>query len=138
VVELRDYDNKPADLPYTSVFYNLGSIDATKGWQHLSVTIGDTKSTLLPSGWGGYGGPDGSGPTLPAGRTFASVLASVDEIVFTTLQPGYAYGFANFDVAIDNVSVSAVPEPSTYGMMAGGLALVGWLARRKQGVKQSA
>jgi hypothetical protein len=138
VVELRDYDNKPADLPYTSVFYNLGSIDATKGWQHLSVTIGDTKSTQLPSGWGGYGGPDGSGPTLPAGRTFASVLASVDEVVFTTLQPGYAYGFANFDVAIDNVSVSAVPEPSTYGMMAGGLALVGWLARRRRGVKQSA
>lgn len=138
VVELRDYDNKPADLPYTSVFYNLGSIDATKGWQHLSVTIGDTSATALPVGWGGYGGPDGSGPTLPSGRTFASVLASVDEVVFTTLQPGYAYDFANYDVAIDNVSVTAVPEPSTYGMMVGGLALVGWLARRKRGVMQSA
>ncbi|TFW27620.1 PEP-CTERM sorting domain-containing protein [Duganella callida] len=131
VVELRDYDNKPADLPYTSVFYNLGSIDATKGWQHLSVTIGDTSSALLPSGWGGYGGPDATGPTLPSGRTFASVLSSVDEIVFTTLQPGYVYGFTQFDVAIDNVSISAVPEPSTYGMLIGGLGLVGWLARRK-------
>jgi hypothetical protein len=132
VVELRDYDNKPANLPYTSVFYNLGSIDATKNWQHLSVTISDTKSTLLPAGWGGYGGPDAAGPTLPAGRTFASVLASVDEVVFTTLQPGFAYGFTNFDVAVDNVSVSAVPEPATYGMMMGGLALVGWMARRRR------
>lgn len=132
VVELRDYDNKPADLPYTSVFYNLGSIDATKDWQHLSVTISDTSSALLPAGWGGYGGPDAQGPTLPSGRTFASVLASVDEVVFTTLQPGYVYGFTNFDVAIDNVSISAVPEPATYGMMLGGLGLVGWLARRRR------
>jgi hypothetical protein len=138
VVELRDYDNKPADLPYTSVFYNLGSIDATKGWQHLSVTISDTSSALLPTGWGGYGGPDAQGPTLPSGRTFASVLASVDEVVFTTLQPGYVYGFTNFDVAIDNVSITAVPEPSTYGMLVGGLALVGWLARRRQGRRQAA
>ncbi|NYE63772.1 hypothetical protein FHW58_005003 [Duganella sp. 1224] len=132
VVELRDYDNKPADLPYTSVFFNLGSIDATKGWQHLSVTISDTKATQLPAGWGGYGGPDATGPTLPPGRTFASVLSSVDEVVFTTLQPGYVYGFTNFDVAVDNISVSAVPEPATYGMMMGGLGLVGWMARRRR------
>ena len=132
VVELRDYDNKPANLPYTSVFYDLGSIDATKDWQHLSVTISDTSSTVLPTGWGGYGGPDAQGPTLPSGRTFASVLASVDEVVFTTLQPGYVYGFTNFDVAIDNVSISAVPEPATYGMLLGGLGVVGWLARRRR------
>lgn len=131
VVELRDYDNPAGSMPYTSVFYNLGSIDSTKGWQHLSVTIGDTSATLLPAGWGGYGGPDGQGPTLPAGRTFASVLASVDEIVFTTLQPGFVYGYTNFDVAIDNVSITAVPEPSTYAMLIGGLGLVGWVARRR-------
>ncbi|MQA37552.1 PEP-CTERM sorting domain-containing protein [Rugamonas aquatica] len=131
VVELRDYDNKPANLPYTSVFYNLGSIDSTKGWQHLSVTIGDTKSLALPAGWGGYGGPDAQGPTLPSGRTFASVLASVDEVVFTTLKPGYAFDYARYDVAIDNLSITPVPEPSTYGMLIGGLGLVGWMARRK-------
>ncbi|MBV6322172.1 PEP-CTERM sorting domain-containing protein [Duganella violaceipulchra] len=131
IVELRDYDNPPAGLPYTSVFYNLGSIDSTKGWQHLSVTIGDTNAMALPAGWGGYGGPDAHGPTLPAGRTFASVLASVDEVVFTTLQPGYMYGYTNFDIAIDNVTIAAVPEPSTYGMLLGGMGLVGWMARRK-------
>ena len=94
------------------------------------MTIGDTNATSLPAGWGGYGGPDAHGPTLPAGRTFASVLASVDEVVFTTLQPGYVYGYTNFDIAIDNVRIAAVPEPSTWGMLLGGMGLVGWMARR--------
>lgn len=134
VVELRDYDNKPANLPYTSVWYNLGTLDASKqGWQHLSVTIGDTTSTMLPGGWGGYGAEDASGmPLLPSDRTFASVLSSVDEIVFTTLAPGYAFGFSQHDIAIDNISISAVPEPGTYGMLLGGLGMLGWLARRKR------
>lgn len=134
VVELRDYDNQPANLPYTSVWYDLGTLDASNSdWRHLSVTIDDTSSALLPSGWGGYGAEDGSGaPMLPGGRSFASVLSSVDEIVFTTLKPGYAYGFTNFDVAIDNVSITAVPEPSTYGMLLGGMGLLGFIARRRQ------
>lgn len=134
VVELRDYDNKPADLPYTSVWFDLGTLDASNSdWKHFSVTIEDTSSSLLPSGWGGYGAEDGTGmPMLPGGRSFASVLSSVDEIVFTTLKPGYAFGFTNYDVAIDNVSITAVPEPSTYGMLLGGMGLLGFIARRKQ------
>lgn len=134
VVELRDYDNKPANLPYTSVWYNLGTLSsANQGWQHLSVTISDTAATLLPNGWGGYGAEDGTGPILPGDRTFASVLAGVDEILFTTMKPGYFFEYTNFDVAVDNISISAVPEPSTYGMLLGGLGLVGWMARRKRG-----
>jgi len=132
VVELRDYDNNSGSLPFTSVWYKLGTLDASKaGWQHLSVTIADTASSLLPAGWGGYGAEDASGPVLPADRTFASVLAGVDEIVFTTMVPGHVYGYTNFDVAIDNISIAAVPEPSTYGMLLGGLGLVGWMSRRK-------
>jgi hypothetical protein len=134
VVELRDYDNKPAGQPYTSVWYDLGNISASQaGWQHLSVTISDTSSALLPSGWGGYGGADSAGgPALPHDRSFASVLSGVDEIVFTTFVPGYFYGYTNYDVAVDNVSIAAVPEPASYGMMLGGMGLLGWIARRKQ------
>lgn len=136
VVELRDYDNTPQGMPYTSVWFDLGAIDATLGWQHLSVTIADTTAAALPAGWGGYGSPDdANGPGLPTGRTFADVLSSVDELVFTTLVPGWFYGFTDFDVAIDNISVTAeaaeVPEPSSYALMLGGLGLMGWMARRR-------
>lgn len=136
VVELRDYANTPAGMPYTSVWFDLGSIDATQGWQHLSVTIADTTAAALPAGWGGYGSSDDAdGPSLPDDRTFADVLSSVDELVFSTYVPGWFYGFTDFDVAIDNISVSAgaaeVPEPSSYALLFGGLGLMGFMTRRR-------
>jgi hypothetical protein len=132
VVELRDYGNTPQGMPYTSVWYDLGTMDYTKGWQHMSVTISDTTSSATPTGWGGYGSPDDAdGPGLPPGRSFADVLSSVDELVFTTYVPGYMYGYTDYDVVVDNIAVTAVPEPSTYAMLLGGLGLVGWRTRRK-------
>ena len=111
VVELRDYDNKMGDMPYTSVWYDMGSISGTGEWKHLSVTISDTTALALPTGWGGYGNTDdAAGPSLPGGRTFADVLASVDEIAFTTYKPGYFYGFTQFDVAVDTTAL-ALPMP---------------------------
>ncbi len=131
VVQLIDYDNPAGDAPYTSVWYDLGTIQAGTGWQHLSVTIGDTSSTTLPAGWGGDGATVGDGPGLPDGRTFADVLASVDEVRFTTAVPGYLYGYTYYDVSVDNISIAAVPEPSTYAMLLGGLGLMGAVARRR-------
>jgi hypothetical protein len=128
VVEFRDYDN-PTYGPWTSVWYTLGTLDASKGWQSLSVTIADTTSTELPAGWGGTGNYEGNG--LPAGRTFANVLASVDVMLFHTSPPGYYYAFTHFDVALDNIKVTAVPEPSGYAMLLSGVALLGWMTRRK-------
>lgn len=133
VVELRDYDNKPADLPYTSVWFNLGTVSADAGLQHLSVTIADTSATALPAGWGGYGAETALGePVLPANRTFGDVLAGVDEFVFTTYVPGYFYGFTNYDVVVDNISISAVPEPSMLALNVAGLVLLAGLARRRR------
>ena len=134
MVEFRDYDNTPPGIPYVSVWYNLGTLDASKGWQNLSVTIVDTQSTSLPAGWGGTGDYLGTG--LPAGRTFADVLASVDLIGFSTGIPGMVSGFVDYDVAIDNIKVTAVPEPSTYALLLGGLSLVGWMKRRQSPANQ--
>lgn len=136
VVELRDYGNTPDGMPYTSVWFDLGQIDATKGWQSLSVTIADTTAAALPAGWGGYGSPDdANGPGLPTDRTFADVLSSVDELVFSTYVPGWFYGFTDFDVAVDNISVSVgaaeVPEPASIALLAGGLGLMGFMTRRR-------
>lgn len=121
VVDLRDYTTPNAGgYPYTSVYYVLGTISAaTPGWQHFSVTIDNPNSLTLPAGWGGYGDEDANAnPQLPPGRTFASVLEHVDGLYFTTFQPGYVYGYTDFQMAFDNLSVTGVvPEPSTWALL---------------------
>ena len=46
---------------------------------------------------------------------------------------GYTYRFT----PQTQLTVSAVPEPETYAMMAAGLGMLGWLARRKRSNKKS-
>ena len=75
---------------------------------------------LLPAGWDGYGAEDSTGmPYLPSDRTFASVLAGVDEVAFTTYVPGMVFGYTYFDVAVDNISISAVPQFDASGRFRG-------------------
>jgi hypothetical protein len=144
VLELRDYDNPAEFMPYTSVWYDLGTLTPKSGWQTLSVTIADTTSNVLPAGWGGYGAEDPVTyePVLPEGRTFANVLAGIDEIVFTSFVPGYFYGFTSFDVAVDNISIrqvtAPVPEPAAGGLLAAGLGLLAWRLRRTKSGRPTA
>ncbi|WP_229258408.1 PEP-CTERM sorting domain-containing protein [Duganella rivi] len=133
IVEMRDYDTPPAGLNYSSVWYYLGDFDPNKPLQHFSVTIADTKSKGLPAGWGGYGAiSEDMHPELPSDRTFKNILASVDQLVFSTAMPGVVSDFVNFDVALDNISISAVPEPSETLMLGAGLGLLGLVARRRK------
>jgi len=121
VLELRDYDNPPGGFPWVSVWYDYADISAAQpGWRNFSVTIADTSATDLPPGWGGYGAEDPVTfePELPADRTFTSVLAGVDEIAFTTLTPGFFFGFSDHDVSIDNLTVQFIPEPGTSLLLA--------------------
>jgi hypothetical protein len=133
VVELRDYTNTNG-LPWTSVYFHLGTLSAIEegldGWVTYSVVIDDPFAADLPEGWGGYGDESPFGdPILPADRTFASVLSSVDEISFTTFVPGFFFGFTNFDIQVDNVSIRSVPAPSAAALLVVG-GLVGTRRRR--------
>ena len=130
VVELRDYNPPGSDYPYVSVWMNFGEIGShLPGWRHFEVTV-DPTQTALPAGWGGTGAEDPITfePILPPGRTFASVLANVEEIHFSTFVPGFFYTFTTFEVQVDNIEVSAVPEPASLGLLAG----AGLLALRRR------
>lgn len=117
ILDLRDRTNPPGGYPYVSVWYNLGELREQPGWQHFSVTIEDTSLLALPAGWGGTGDESPlAEPRLPANRTFTNVLAGVDQIAFTTLEPGFFYGFTDFDVAVDNIRVEFTPEPSSLAL----------------------
>lgn len=134
VVQLRDIDE--GGLSFSSVWFNLGTLtnpvaDRGDGWFTYSVTLTDMLSETLPAGWHGSGDEDPITfePVLPRGRTFASVIQNVDEIAFTTLVPGFFYGFSNFDIEVDNVGFTVVPAPSTAVLLAGA-GMVGIRRRR--------
>lgn len=109
LVEMRDFDTAQNGYPWTSVWFLFGDISqaSNNDWTTFSVTF-NPNSTELPSGWAGYGDEDPKTfePILPEGVTFADVLSGVDEIAFTTLQPGFFFGFTDHTVGIDNISVS--------------------------------
>ncbi|MEO0652901.1 MAG: hypothetical protein AAFZ65_19660 [Planctomycetota bacterium] len=115
LVELRDYDSAVGGFPWTSVWFKFADISAASegDWTTFSVTIDDPTSAALPAGWRGYGAEDPTTfePILPAGVTFADVLSGVDEIAFTTGEPGFFFGFTDFDLVLDNLSVTTVGGP---------------------------
>lgn len=130
IVDLRDYDNPEGGYPWTSVWFIVttmpGSTDLD--WITHDVTISDPNATDLPAGWGGYGAEDPNTfePILPAGRTFASVLAGVDEIAFSTYVPGFFFGFTDFDLGVDNISITTTTVPAP-----GAIALLGLAGVRR-------
>ena len=111
----------PGGMSYLSVFVQY----------HAAVTVANPTQATLPAGWGGTGAEDPVTfePTLPPDRTFASVLAGVDEIVFTTFKPGFFYIDEYFDVSVDNIAVTFVPEPASLSALLGATLL---LARRRR------
>jgi hypothetical protein len=131
VLEIVDYNPPGSAYPYVSVWFKLGEISqAQPGWRHFETTIADPNQTTLPPGWGGTGDEDPVTfePRLPPDRTFTSVLRSVDELRFTTFTPGFFFGFTDFQVQVDNITLAVVPEPASVGLI--GISLIGLRRRR--------
>jgi len=108
LLDLRDLD-VPGPYPWTSVWFKFGSIDSSQNgeWTTFTVTIDDPSELDLPTGWRGYGDETALGePTLPAGVTFTDVLAGIDQVAFTTLEPGFFFTQDTYDVRIDNITIT--------------------------------
>ena len=83
----------------------------------------------VPAGWIGGGGGDVTGG-LPAGVEFQDVLAGVDSLELRTLTFGFGAIFQQWDVGVDNLSITAsVPEPAS---LAGLTLLAGPLLLRRR------
>jgi len=98
-----------------SVYYRLGTLAAGQPWTRYSVTV-DPRAVQMPAGWGGTGGGDPvtGEPALPAGVTFADVMANVNEVTITGQEPYQPYDASDFDVRIDNIRlVLGDGQPST-------------------------
>lgn len=115
----------------SGVWFELGTlgVNFTPDWTNLSVTIADPTSTTLPAGWVGFGDEDPGTfePILPAGASFATVLAGVDEFRITGAAPGFFFTNAYWDVQVDNIAVT-VPEPATVSLLL--VAALPFLRRR--------
>lgn len=112
VVILYD-DDSFGGAPPAQVWSSLGVLDGNgTPWLTYDVDVTDVFSDTLPAGWNGAGAEDPQTfePILPAGRTWTNVLQGVDRIEFTTFVPGFFYGFTNFDLGIDNVSITDIPN----------------------------
>jgi hypothetical protein len=68
--------------------------------------------------------------TLGGGHTFADyTFSGFSNLLSATWREGAFHTFQ-----VDNIGVSAVPEPATYGMLLGGLGMLAFLGRRKKPV----
>lgn len=112
------------------LLFDWYSQDSLDGYITLSTTF-DPTATDLPVGWGGNGSfdPDTFAAQLPDGVTFADVLADVDEMAFSTFLPDFFFTNDDYDMTIDNITISTVQAPSALALLCLG-GMVGTRRRR--------
>ncbi len=98
-----------------SVYFTGPEFAPTGSWGNVEFVVPDPTQATLPAGWGGTGDEDPVTfePRLPAGVTYADVLAHVDEVRITTMRPGYFYASSWWEVRVDNIGVFVIGGGST-------------------------
>ena len=132
MLEMRSTSLAADGYPWASAYFLFDwySQDSFDGYITLSTTF-DPNSMTLPAGWGGYGAEDPMTfePTLPDGVTYADIMANVDEMAISTILPGFFFSFDDYDVTLDNITISTVPAPASLALITFG-GLVGTRRRR--------
>jgi opacity protein-like surface antigen len=109
VIEFIDYGDPNNPFDNVSV-YKIGDTvpQIAEGWKTFSFDVPDPSQDELPDGWGGTGAEDPVTfePILPPGRTYASVMASVDEVRISTFVPGFFYGANFWQIGFDDAVVT--------------------------------
>ncbi|MHC5003358.1 MAG: PEP-CTERM sorting domain-containing protein [Planctomycetota bacterium] len=105
VLELINYDLAPDGYPWISVWVELSWLDESNpGWHTLTASIADPTSATLPDGW--FTNLDVTNFELPEGVTFADIISGVDRIHFTTFEPGWFFSSSDYDVSVDNITIT--------------------------------
>lgn len=126
-----EYEGSMADhINYNSI--NAGTWNGTT-FQSMSLVSQFNGSSSRSVYMDGYG----SGSLHTIGNTAGALgsynAVALDSYLFlTAYQKGLGYADAGFSAASYQFGVSAVPEPATYGMLLGGVAMIGMVTCRRR------
>jgi hypothetical protein len=110
---LRDTKGTPLDPEDDDYAYYVGPLvpQVGQGWVSYDFPVPSQSTEPLPGGWtGGYAGdPEHFRP----GIDWNDVITSVDQVEFWWLNPSFFAIFQQWDVGVDNVRVTSIPEPAS-------------------------
>jgi choice-of-anchor C domain-containing protein len=107
-----------AGNPHDEVKLKTGTVSVGNLTQNFSFDT--TGKSLSNMGW--------------VEKSFSFIASgSSSTLTFASHQLAANGSASSWGPALDNVSVTAVPEPETYAMLLGGLACIGFVARRRKG-----